>query len=186
MADADEEAFVRRSVRDPNSGYLERTEVKKLLTRITTDDRDMVILKLKDHLVSDINSLVLDEIIAALHSNTNCQALYIQNISRAMRDEQLQKLIELCMKKPIWCLNLGENYEVTHNGWVTFCNALPQTMVTHLYISEHVITLDLKNRIRDNIRANRKKHDRHSNLNNLAVIERCTNMWWNPINGTTP
>lgn len=182
MADA-ADSFVRRSVRDPNVGYLERTEVKKLLTRITADDADVVVLKLKDHLVSDINSLVLDEIVAALHSNNNCQALYFQNISRAMKDEQIEKLIELLVKKPIWCLNLGENYEVSTAGWVTFCKALPQTMVTHVYVSEHVISLDLKNKIRDNIRMNRKKHDRHSNLNNLAVIERCTNMWWNPING---
>ena len=29
---------------------------------------------------------------------------------------------------------------------------------------------------------NRKKHKLHSSKKNLDVIERCTNMWWNPIN----
>ena len=178
--------YVRRSVRDPNLSYLERPEVKKLLGRIHADDHDTVILKLKDHLVSDINSLVLDEVITALHSNSCCQALYFQNVSRAMKDTQIDKLIELLLVKPIWCLNLGENYQVSNEGWATFCNALPRTNVTHLYISEHVITLDLKNKIRSHIRDNRKKHDKHSNLNNLDVIERCTNMWWNPINGMSP
>ena len=157
--------------------------MKKLLGRIHADDQDTVVLKLKDHLVSDINSLVLDEVISALHSNSCCQALYFQNVSRAMKDSQIDKLIELLLVKPIWCLNLGENYQVSNEGWATFCNALPRTNVTHLYISEHVITLDLKNKIRSHIRENRKKHDKHSNLNNLDVIERCTNMWWNPING---
>ncbi len=36
--------------------------------------------------------------------------------------------------------------------------------------------------MRDNIRANRKKHSKHCSTRNLPVIERVTNMWWNPIN----
>jgi hypothetical protein len=66
--------------------------------------------------------------------------------------------------------------------WRKFCNALPHTSVTHLYVSEHTIDLALKNKMRDHIRDNRKKHNKHSSMRNLAVIERCTNMWWNPIN----
>jgi hypothetical protein len=50
------------------------------------------------------------------------------------------------------------------------------------YLSEHVLTADLKVAMRDVIRANRAKHARHKDVANLAVIERCTNMWWNPIN----
>lgn len=59
-----------------------------------------------------------------------------------------------------------------------------QTSVpSHLYVSEHVIPLTLKNRMRDHIRMNRKKHDLHCDAkHNLEAIQKCTNMWWNPIN----
>ena len=169
---------VRRSGRDPSVGYLDRSEVKILLSKIRGDHADTVILKLKDHLMSDINSVVLDEIIAALGANKVCQALYFQNLSKAMNDEQLAALVLLVKKKKIWCMNLGENYNVTTNGWVLFCNSLPMTFVTHLYVSEHVISSDLKNKIRSHIRENRKKHDKHCSLKNIHVIEKCTNMWW--------
>ena len=169
---------VRRSARDPSKGYLDRTEVKVLLIKIRSNHADTVILKLKDHLMSDINSVVLDEIILALYSNEVCQALYFQNLSKAMNDEQLTALIQLLKKKKIWCMNLGENYNVSTGGWISFCNLLPMTLVTHLYISEHVITSDLKNKIRTNIRENRKKHDKHCSVSNIHVIEKCTNMWW--------
>ena len=59
---------------------------------------------------------------------------------------------------------------------------IPNTHLTHVYVSEHVITTKMKDHIRDLIRENRKKHDRHCNKNNLAVISKCTNLWWNPIN----
>jgi predicted SprT family Zn-dependent metalloprotease len=83
----------------------------------------------------------------------------------------------------IWCLNIGENYEVSNAMWEEFCESLPQTNITHLYASEHVIDITLKNRMRDYIRENRKKHKKHCSMDNLAVIEKCTHMWWNPING---
>ena len=91
--------------------------------------------------------------------------------------------------------------------WAQFCIALEDTYVTHLYVSEHVIDLKLKNKMRDAIRfehqslrfftfvilivyfcslfqqrKNRKKHTLHCSKRNIHVIERCTNMWWNPIN----
>ena len=169
---------VRRSHRDPSRAYLERTDLKTLLIKIRDNHDDTVILKLKDHLMSDINSVVLDEIISALYSNKVCQALYFQNLSKAMNDQQLGALIGLLKKKKIWCMNLGENYHVSIGGWVSFCNLLPLTLVTHLYISEHVISSDLKKKIRSNIRENRKKHDKHCSLSNVHVIEKCTNMWW--------
>lgn len=169
---------VRRSKRDPAKAHLEKGDVKTLLQKIRQNHSDTVILKLKDHLMSDINSVVLDEIILTLHSNKVCQALYFQNLSKAMNDEQLGALIALLKKKKIWCMNLGENYNVSITGWTTFCNLLPGTFVTHLYVSEHVISIDLKNKIRANIRENRKKHDKHCSLSNIQVIERCTNMWW--------
>ena len=78
--------------------------------------------------------------------------MYVQNISRAMGDTQLKSLLELLKRKQIWCLNIGENYEVTKAGWEYFCNTLPETSITHLYVSEHVIHIDLKNKMREHIR----------------------------------
>ena len=31
-------------------------------------------------------------------------------------------------------------------------------------------------------RENRSKHDKHCSKRNIRVIEKCTNMWWNPLN----
>lgn len=47
----------------------------------------------------------------------------------------------------------------------------------HAYLSEHVITPELKNAMRAAIRDNRAKHKRHKSYENLEVIRRCTNMW---------
>ena len=149
---AAEPNFVRRSIRNPEAKYVERGDVKKVINKIRSNDESTVVFKLKDHTLSDITPAVLDMIIEALADNKVCQALYVQNVSRAMGDTQLKALTELLKTKMIWCLNIGENYEVTKEGWVNFCDALPSTNVTHLYVSEHIIPLPLKNRMRDYIR----------------------------------
>jgi hypothetical protein len=174
----EDDAFVRRSVRDPAFAYLQRSDVRKLLAKILANDEDSVILKIKNHMHADVNSVVLDNIIAALHKNKVCQALYAQNLLKAMGDDQLAAIVELCKKKKIWCVNLGENYNVSKPAWELFCRELPNTFITHLYVSEHTISIDLKNKMRDQIRANRKKHDLHCSMKNIEVIEKCTNMWW--------
>ena len=96
----------------------------------------------------------------------------------AIGDDQLLMLISLLKKKKIWCLNIGETYEVSNAGWKNFCDMLSQTYVTHLYVSEHVISIEVKNLMRFHIRENRKKHNKHCSMNNISVIEKCTNMWW--------
>lgn len=125
-----------------------------------------------------ISSYIHTYIYAFIHACIHSQALYIQNLSKAIGNEQLNNLLELLKKKPIWCINIGETYEVTNDCWRQFCDSLVHTSVTHLYVSEHVISIELKNKMRDNIRENRKKHDLHCSIKNLKVIERCTNMWW--------
>jgi hypothetical protein len=182
LHDFQDDLFVRRSVRNPEVGSLERRDVKDLIYKIKNDSKGSIILKIKDHIQSDISPIVLDEIIEALSLNNVCQALYIQNLSSAMSDKQLKALIEVFKSKKIWCLNIGENYKISQNGWNYFCKTLPLTSITHLYVSEHVIQLELKNDMRSHIRENRKKHDLHNSISNLKVIEKCTNMWWNPIN----
>eukprot|EP01031_Cornospumella_fuschlensis_P043745 gene43745-53496_t len=177
-----EQLFVRRSVRDPQQALLHTSQVQALLNKIKTNHADTVVLKIKDHLISDINSTVMDHILAALHTNRVCQALYLQNLSRAMQNEQMLGLLALLKRKMIWALNVGENYEVSSDMWEHFCKELPSTNVTHLYVSEHVIPLSLKNQMRAHIRENRRKHNKHCSKRNVDVIARCTNMWWNPIN----
>jgi hypothetical protein len=85
-------------------------------------------------------------------------------------------------KCQVWCLNVGENYNVKTKTWDKFTKGLRKTKVTHMYASEHTITTAMKDDIRKSIRNNRKKHDRHINPNNLDVIIQCTHCWWNPIN----
>jgi hypothetical protein len=51
-----------------------------------------------------------------------------------------------------------------------------------MYASEHTISSAMKEKIREIIRDNRKKHDMHINPDNLEVIVQCTHCWWNPIN----
>jgi hypothetical protein len=178
-----EPSFLRRSIRDPAMFLLEKREINALLDKIRNNHEDTVVLKIKDHILADINSAVMDAIIDALFKNKVCQALYIQNLDKSITDVQMLRLISLFTKKMIWCLNIGENYEISNCMWQKFCDALPNTNITHMYASEHVISIDLKNKMRDHIRENRKKHKKHCSMKNLEVIERCTHCWWNPING---
>mmetsp|Transcript_526 Transcript_526/g.931 ORF Transcript_526/g.931 Transcript_526/m.931 type:complete len:1324 (-) Transcript_526:214-4185(-) len=173
---------VRRSQRNPNDALLTRSDVKRLVEKVKGNHPDTVVFKIKEMIMADISPAVFDQVLLSFEKNTVCQAMYIQNLSLAIRDEQLRHLIELLKTKMIWCLNIGENYEVSKSCWLEFCNALPSTNITHLYVSEHVIPIELKNKMRENIRNNRKKHDMHSSIRNIKVISRCTNMWWNPIN----
>ncbi len=85
-------------------------------------------------------------------------------------------------KSNIWCLNIGETYNVSHEAWTKFAKGLKHTKVTHMYASEHTITPELKDSFRDVIRDNRVKHNMHIDPNNLDVIVRCTHCWWNPMN----
>lgn len=175
--------MIIRSNRNPDIPMISRPDVMSMLAKIKGNHPSTVIFKAKDHLRSPVTPTVFSEILSAFMENTICQALYFQNMGNAIRDEQMVELMDLLQKKSqIWAMNIGENYEVTKKGWVTMCDLLPQTNVTHLYVSEHIIHLDLKNKMRMHIRANRKKHTLHSSLQNIRVIEQVTHMWWNPIN----
>ena len=143
---------VRRSVRNPTEGWLQKRDLSKLLEKIKANHEDTVVLKLKDHLHSDISPGVFDLIVDALQVNTVCQALYAQNMNTAIGDDQLKSILEVLKTKSIWCVNLGENYKVSSQMWNKFCEELPKTQVTHLYVSEHVISPKLKNKMRDAIR----------------------------------
>jgi hypothetical protein len=108
----------------------------------------------------------------------------VKNFNRGMRDEQILHLLRV-LKLPsckIWCLNIGETYNVKRSTWRKFTRGLSATKVTHMYASEHTIDGELKEQIRRTIRENRKKHTLHCDPENLDTIVRCTHCWWNPVN----
>ncbi|CAN0071497.1 unnamed protein product, partial [Discosporangium mesarthrocarpum] len=174
--------WVRRSVRAAGAAALESPQVQQLLEQIRSNHPDMEVLKLHHYLGPDANTATLDAVLEALEVNENCQALYIQNFNEGFRDAQVRKLSSVLARGTVWCLNAGENYKVALESWWGFVSSIKDTNLTHAYLSEHVITPELKTALRASIRANRTKHDRHRSLRNLGVIRQCTNMWWNPIN----
>ena len=101
-----------------------------------------------------------------------------------MRGEQVMHLLRILKRSSckIWCLNIGETYKVEMDTWEMFAEGLKDTKITHLYISEHTITTELKDQLRLTIRENRKKHNMHCDPSNLDTIIRCTHCWWNPVN----
>jgi hypothetical protein len=170
---------IRRSERNIEEASLDRHDIQRLLIKIRSNHVSTVILKLKNELGSNITATIIENIIFTLFENDCCQALYFQNIPNAMNSIQLSRLGEMLIcKKNIWCLNIGENYNLSNDSLSNFCNDLRKSNITHLYISENLVTPDLKVKFRDVIRCNRKKHGFHNSVENRDVIESCTNMWW--------
>ncbi len=61
-------------------------------------------------------------------------------------------------RAPEQALNVGENFRVSLPAWAAFATALPATAVAFLYVSEHHLgATNLKQRMRDAIRANRRR-----------------------------
>jgi hypothetical protein len=182
---AAESQWVRRSSRMPCRSFLESPKVMALIKNLKSNDPDMVILKMKKY-ISDpaAPTLLIDAALDALEENTNCEALYIQNFNEGMRDAQVRHLIKILQQPSckIWCLNIGETYKVNRKTWKLFAKGLKKTKITHMYASEHTISGELKDYIRETIRKNRSKHNMHCDPDNLDTIIRCTHCWWNPIN----
>ena len=178
-------SWVRRSTRQPSRSAANAPNVRAVVGKLEMNDPDMVVLKCKKYLPSsDTASVIVDALLDALEKNTNCQALYIQNFNTGMKDEQVLHLLRILQQPSckIWCLNIGETYNVKRRTWAAFTNGLKQTKITHMYASEHTISGAMKEKIREIIRDNRKKHNMHIDPNNLEVIVQCTHCWWNPIN----
>jgi hypothetical protein len=176
--------WVRRSVRLPNRAVLSSSGLTSLIEKLKCDDVTVEVLKMKEFLPHmDTPSHALDRVMDVLEKhNQNVQAIYIQNYNEGMRDAQVLHLLRVLQKGRIWCFNLGETYRVKMKTWKIFAKGLQKTNVTHCYLSEHTITPQIKEQMRNTIRENRKKHNRHIDPKNIDVIERCTHCWWNPIN----
>lgn len=69
---------IRRSVRDPSVTLLEKSDYKNLIDKIKSNHPETVVLKIKHHILSDINSAVLDGVFDALATkNSVCEVLDI-------------------------------------------------------------------------------------------------------------
>jgi len=177
--------WVRRSTRQPSRSAITAPNVRAVVGKLEMNDPEMVVLKSKKYLPdSDTPSVIVDALLDALERNANCQALYVQNFNTGMCDEQVLHLLRILQLPSckIWCLNIGETYNVKRRTWAEFTNGLKKTKITHMYASEHTISSAMKEKIREIIRSNRKKHNMHIDPNNLDVIVQCTHCWWNPIN----
>lgn len=174
--------WVRRSTRHAGTDQLQREDVKELLLKLESNSPDLKILRLKNWLQADTNSLVLSQVLNLLERNNIVQVLYIQCFNDGMDDTRLMHLIRVLKNNPrIWALNVGENFKITRQGWEAFANELRSTHVTHLYAgSESTVYGDLKVKMRDAIRENRSKHDLHCSEQNFDVISQVGQMWWNP------
>lgn len=56
---------------------------------------------------------------------------------QGMFDKQIEKLCDVLRLQRIWAINVGENFEVTQNGWRHFARNLPSTAVAYLYVEEN-------------------------------------------------
>jgi len=164
--------WVRRSQREPGLDQQETPRFQELLELLEKDSQEVAVLKLKDFFGAHANPSTITAVLHALERNTSCQVLYLQNFNKGMLAPQLLHLVEVLKEGYIWSLNLGENWQIPEIIWDKFAEGLKETNVTNLYVSESAISPKLKIKMRDIIRQNRKKHDRHKSIDNLDVIER--------------
>lgn len=162
--------------------------LSRLLSLISSNSTDFqhrgAVLRVKQYLRADAGTRELDAVIEALRSNTRIQAVYLQNFERGMRDEQLKRLTEvLKANRNIWALNVGENLEISLAAWKEFTDALEETCVSFLYVSEHHLIRSsppLKPRMRAAIRANRDRLLLEGRVPTAGLARLIQNMWWNP------
>ncbi|KAK9795568.1 hypothetical protein WJX73_002300 [Symbiochloris irregularis] len=174
-------APLRRPRRVPGGDPLDNEPFRRLITMIRGNSTEFEangrVLRLKQYMPADANQAHIEAVLDALEVNDRVEALYIQNFEKGMRDEQLAHLVQVLRRKRIWALNVGENFHISLPAWEMFTNALLDTAVAYLYVSEHHIKgTNLKTDMRNAIRANRKE----APPRDAEVCSRIKNMWFNP------
>lgn len=124
------DVMTRRSNRKPGTSAVQSPGVVQLLAEIRENDSAVEVLKLHNRISADSSAPVIDAVLDALMANSNCQALYIQNQSRGLKDKQLLELANVLRRGNIWCLNAGENSGITVSAWWRFVEAIGETNVT--------------------------------------------------------
>eukprot|EP01052_Picozoa_sp_SAG31_P022532 SAG31_NODE_1795_length_7248_cov_682.054833_5_plen_1228_part_00 len=178
--------FFAQHKRQAGIEKMNRSGFRRLMKALHEDsDPSLKVLRLKQYLDADANPMVIDAVLDALDGSTMVEALYIQNFEHGMLDAQLEHLGRVLKRGHIWALNVGENFKISSQGWTRFLADLKYTHVTHMYASEPNfggITHDVKKKMRDVIRENRKKDGRHRSWDHVDVINQIGQMWWNPRN----
>ena len=160
----------RRKAIDPQ---LQRNDVQNLLENLRSKERAVPrTLRLKNYISSDVSTQVIDSVLNALIDNEFVEALYIHNFEQGMTDAQIDLLIKVLEKGRIWILNVGENFQVSRDGWTRLSDALQRTNVTHIYLSEHIITKEMKHSIIASVRRNRAKDRRHLDYGRIEMINK--------------
>ena len=141
--------------------------------------RDISFLNLKSYFSPNLSSIAMKFLLQKLKGNEKIQALYLHSFD-CIRDEHLELLLDVLKHQNcnIWCINIGEFDHVSLECWNLLANTLNKTKVTHMYASENLIQIGLKNKMRVEIRKNRSKHNMHRCISNMDVIKKCTNLWW--------
>lgn len=170
-----------RIKRVPGGDPLEAAPFRRFVEMVRSNSHDFEaqgrVLRLKQYISADVRPAAINAILEALAVNTLVEVLYIQNFEQGMFDEQLLRLTEVLKKGRIWALNAGENFEVSMQAWEKFTKELQHTAVAYMYVSEHhLVRTDLKKRMQDAIRDNRRQAPRRD----AEVIKCVGNMWWNP------
>lgn len=170
-----------RIKRVPGGDPLEAAPFRRFVEMVRSNSHDFEaqgrVLRLKQYISADVRPAAINAILEALAVNTLVEVLYIQNFEHGMFDEQLIRLTEVLKKGRIWALNAGENFEISLQAWETFTKELQHTAVAYMYVSEHHLArTDLKRRMQDAIRDNRRQAPRRD----AEVIKCVGNMWWNP------
>ena len=150
-------------------------QASRLIEAIKRDDPSIDIMKLKQ-LISRITSVIVDSLIDALYNNTMCQALFWQNMAESFRSHQLKSLTAMLkVNKTIWYVNLGENTDIDLADWWLFCDSIPETSITHVYICTSITCKngELKRSLIDNCLNNRSKHCMYADPNNKHVWNNC-------------
>ncbi|KAL0047356.1 hypothetical protein WJX82_001305 [Trebouxia sp. C0006] len=170
-----------RIKRVPGGDPLEAAPFRRFVEMVRSNSHDFEaqgrVLRLKQYISADVRPAAINAILEALAVNTLVEVLYIQNFEQGMFDEQLLRLTEVLKKGRIWALNAGENFEISMQAWEKFTKELQHTAVAYMYVSEHHLArTDLKRRMQDAIRDNRRQAPRRD----ADVIKCVGNMWWNP------
>ena len=174
-------------IRVPRSGRSitknEGNSLKRLYHELDNHTRyDMSILHMKDYgLTDELPASIMDKLISKIGKAYTIQVLYIQNFPDGMLDAQLAHLTEVLKKGHIWAMNIGEAAKVSLQGWQKFAADLKYTNITHMYASENtLLTKQLKIKMMDAIRENRKTDKRHYDKSNRHIIDQVKKMWFNP------
>ena len=69
---------LRRSKRNPSQSVLSLSTFKDLERKLKINDPEVVVLRCKEYLNADSSSEIINAMLTALESNTNCQGLYLQ------------------------------------------------------------------------------------------------------------